>query len=305
MSASQTSPSNSFILYALVVACLVFLMIPAEAYSFPPTRAAVKKLKVLPVQAVAFVPTLFVPMSPILLYNVGKTSHSHDSITELSFMSIIADFFGNITITPDTKTALSQIVSANSAVDDDQITAAKHFDSENFPEGQQLLLQLQAEIVKLATSGEYIGSRIFLGQALHAIQDFYSHSNWIELGNTRPHPDLGKPGRILTRLPSDVPTCKNGILITTKLTSGYYSTQGPIPPHKCAHGEPTKGMGISKDLGIYTFGVLPRFTLHKKAAHMAVEASRQFIWELRSLLPDDAMKGVLGVSGSIPMLPRP
>jgi von Willebrand factor A domain-containing protein 7 len=36
-----------------------------------------------------------------------------------------------------------------------------------------------------------IQARQLLGQVLHTLQDFYSHSNWIELGNTQIHQRLG------------------------------------------------------------------------------------------------------------------
>jgi hypothetical protein len=31
---------------------------------------------------------------------------------------------------------------------------------------------------------EYKTARKYSGQILHTIQDFYSHSNWVEMGNT-------------------------------------------------------------------------------------------------------------------------
>lgn len=288
-----------------ILAYLTTSIILIDAHAFPRNRAEVAQMKLLPFEAVAIVPGSIVTLLPLLLYNAGKTCYSHDVITETAIASIVHDFYGNISNLPDIRTAIIQISVENAAVDNDQQTAAKHFDGESFPEGQERVLFLQSETIRLASHGEYVEARKLVGQALHAIQDFYSHSNWIELGNTRPNPDLGKPGRSLSRLPSDIPACKNGRIITDQLTSGYYSKQGQIPSHKCAHGEVLSGPGIAKDVGIYTMGALPRFKLHKKAAAMAIEASRQYMWEMRSLLPPDALNGLLGVPMNVQLLPKP
>lgn len=40
----------------------------------------------------------------------------------------------------------------------------------------------------------YSAARSLLGNSLHSIQDFYSHSTWIEQGNTGILPGLGLPG---------------------------------------------------------------------------------------------------------------
>lgn len=34
-------------------------------------------------------------------------------------------------------------------------------------------------------------ARFFLGQAMHTLQDFYAHSNWVELGHTDINEALG------------------------------------------------------------------------------------------------------------------
>ncbi|KAL7887780.1 hypothetical protein AOLI_G00055010 [Acnodon oligacanthus] len=81
-----------------------------------------------------------------------------------------------------------------------------------------------------------------LGETLHTLQDFYSHSNWIELGNRSPYSTLIKPSLPLDNL-TDVktPTCSScdddctgnilkTIITQKKLTSGYFSLQSPYKP---------------------------------------------------------------------------
>ena len=67
----------------------------------------------------------------------------------------------------------------------------KHFDRETFPEGSQWLIDLKARIntnLSQVTNGNdpqqqhAVEARRLLGTALHTIQDFYAHTNWVELG---------------------------------------------------------------------------------------------------------------------------
>src|SRR5204862_375431 len=117
-------------------------------------------------------------------------------------------------------------------------------------------------------------ARVFLGQALHTLQDFYAHSNWIEMGFRMPNTNLGHrisfpfaaantptcascsllppdcctilplPGQIVS---GTCPNCSAN-LTTNELTSGYYAgltLQGVLPEDrtkpittKCSHGGP-------------------------------------------------------------------
>ena len=126
---------------------------------------------------------------------------------------------------------------------------------------EQILLHLN--------SGSGDSARHALGKALHTIQDFYSHSNWVELGNRLPHPGLGRVGnwidfagvsertctgcrgplldpvgiatctancRLLDESISDMCVtdchCNNCTtnLVTDSLTSGYYHGEDAVPP---------------------------------------------------------------------------
>lgn len=108
--------------------------------------------------------------------------------------TVAADLAAGSTSGPSAQDAPASIIAANAAVDDDQTHAAPHFDGESFPEGQARILTLRADVVADLNAGDVAGARTSLGSALHTVQDFYSHSNWVELGNSAPNPDLGRPG---------------------------------------------------------------------------------------------------------------
>ena len=60
--------------------------------------------------------------------------------------------------------------------------AEDHFDDERIADGFLRLEALRAFIREETAAGNYALVRKMLGAALHAIQDFYPHTNWVELG---------------------------------------------------------------------------------------------------------------------------
>lgn len=118
----------------------------------------------------------------------------------------------------------------------------KHFGNEKFKEDSKWLIDQQDDILaqlKIITKeneaanakeGAGLKARQLLGQALHTVQDFYAHSNWIELGHikdTDTNKDLGV--RRLCSYPDQVacadrdePTAKEVIKIDNGLVSGKY-----------------------------------------------------------------------------------
>ena len=76
----------------------------------------------------------------------------------------------------------------------------KHFDWEEFRKGSDLLFKNVKEIKKILDSitdanksqNEGKKARQLLGSTLHTLQDFYAHSNWVELGKTKFNEDLGR-----------------------------------------------------------------------------------------------------------------
>lgn len=197
-----------------------------------------------------------------------------------------------------------------------------HFDAERFHEANEVLIDLRIEVYNAIMSENYDAARNTMGILLHSLQDFYSHSNWIELGNTAPNSNLGIPGlRWGRKAKPFMPTCLNctrscvlkictayfcqNNLVSTLaeenlLTSGYYGGQNdgfvdvPKPPTvgKCSHGGlfdsssdiPSVG-GINKDSKVPR--VSPHYYLHEEAIRLSRQASIDYLNGIRQDVHDD------------------
>jgi len=141
---------------------------------------------------------------------VGKGGTSHQKMTRDAFLLLSQKYWPSIPdLTASMIKARDTIVNANGEVDKDQKHSSKHFDAENFDGGQYVLtgqpvvpqpipldptdINLLQQIQDFLGQGKGEEAREALGKALHTIQDFYSHSNWVELGNSGPHPGIGRP----------------------------------------------------------------------------------------------------------------
>ena len=80
--------------------------------------------------------------------------------------------------------------------------APAHFDAEQFESGQSYLVVLHQSVVSSIQAGDYDTARKDKGQTFHILQDFYSHSNWIENGNPAPNPVLGQPNKQIENVAS-------------------------------------------------------------------------------------------------------
>ncbi|TKS69223.1 von Willebrand factor A domain-containing protein 7 [Collichthys lucidus] len=134
--------------------------------------------------------------------------------------------------------ALQEIYTQNGLIDRDFVNSAPHhFNSEAFLEGRGLITEGVVAIKANIGKENFKAARKTLGRVLHTLQDFYSHSNWVELGYTEPYTNLLHPDLPLENL-ADVNTatcsdCASGtcpnpilpsILKEKKLTSGYMGT---------------------------------------------------------------------------------
>jgi hypothetical protein len=150
--------------------------------------------------------------------NVGKVSnvsYSHEDIIRLGCIRSVARFFydhggTNVDINNLDKytdllilyrdyygrlltfkgVALANSIAALQVIDigvDTGTTgklALAHFDSEQMEEGNERVITLTASLYSKLNSGNYTDALTLTGQVLHTIQDFYSHTNWVEMGNT-------------------------------------------------------------------------------------------------------------------------
>src|SRR5262249_14388166 len=72
--------------------------------------------------------------------------------------------------------------------------ASDHFDSETFLRASNNVFSAKNAILKDlgGHSPDFIAARRELGGALHTLQDFYAHSNYVDLGYTNPDERIGK-----------------------------------------------------------------------------------------------------------------
>ncbi|XP_031415803.1 von Willebrand factor A domain-containing protein 7 [Clupea harengus] len=213
------------------------------------------------------------------------------------------------------QTAVTNTYLSNAAVDVLQaLSAPHHFDDETFAEGRDVVAQGAAAVKAAVKYGSFVSARISLGAACHTLQDFYSHSNWIEIGNTVPFSNLIRADTPLDNLAGpDRATCRNctggncsdnllpEILQEKKLTSGYFSLFFSVkPPGKCSHGgsfdktsyqDPVGG--INKDDTTASHG-----HLHLRAAQVAINATMELLEDIRLATGDKDFLRLVGVSQS-------
>jgi hypothetical protein len=66
-----------------------------------------------------------------------------------------------------------------------------HFDAETFIPSNERVMNFTRGIYTLLSKKDYDTAQEQTGQILHTIQDFYSHSNWVEMGKTDINYDIG------------------------------------------------------------------------------------------------------------------
>ena len=193
-----------------------------------------------------------------------------------------------------------------------------HFTNESLDSSSQRLITLRNEIIaelRRPLPGGADPGLIHLalephrklGWALHALQDFYSHSNWIELQNHAsppPPPPFGesvmdKPAPLLQPCPESPHVLGPGA--GGGLTTGYFVGFslvreaigcGELPyPGKCYHGNYSSSCrGINKDRYFDGPG------LHQLAAIAATLATREYVEQIIAELQGDgrALSRLLG-----------
>lgn len=188
-----------------------------------------------------------------------------------------------------------------------QSRAQDHFDDERISDGVLRLQALRAWIAADIADGRYVMVRKRIGAAAHAIQDFYAHTNWIELGIATFFEDkhgnfaFRQPNRLLrvaskyedvciaihrdrynqevTVQPNLLPEATGGD--GTVLTSGYFfsSVRGVA---KCLHG--LVSPGIAKDLPI------GEGKYNRAAEDLATRHTEQFVQSIIEQLLGDTRR---------------
>lgn len=216
--------------------------------------------------------------------------------------------------------AIEQIKAANEVQDSiGRLSAAvfrpeRHFTNERFVDSSRRIRDLREEVVELVTQDQPNGdaARERLGAALHTIQDFYSHSTWVERGNGGIVSGFGDT--IYSDPGADLNACQdddaNNLLPgggNDGTTSAYYVGAlgcASIPAGKCWHGNYMSWcIGINKDLdaaGAAEKGVAQN-PFHDQAASRATEATRVFVQGILDELAgdDQALAALLDLRGSV------
>lgn len=211
--------------------------------------------------------------------NQGSSSRIA-SLSDPSEKDIVRAYYGSThstTATRNFKSAIELMQSENSKVDlgAERKLAHAHFDGETFQAGHNRLVELREGTVSQILMENYEAARRFAGRMFHTLQDFYSHSNWIENGNEEPYSVLGRrnqrPENIATPNEQTCEDCVRdgrdivGLILSVfadsarnsyrcqdniasslngKLTSGYHAGQKDSdgqtitkPRGKCSHGD--------------------------------------------------------------------
>jgi hypothetical protein len=223
---------------------------------------------------------------------------------------------GKLEFTPNASKEIGQANKDTDAVYK-QGFASYHFDDEALDAGSRRLLNLKTEIIRLLLQAkpDGKGARQKLGSALHTLQDFYSHSNWVDMGKSDIEPRLGKeiipkPSILTAFCPNNDYTLEGAG--KSQLTTGYFKffTPGiPLPNlgctffapflGKCTHGFDHFGLvcrGIAKDSA--------RSSFHEKAKQLAEKATIDYILQILSEFKGNpkAIKAFMGIGNTLAMV---
>lgn len=242
--------------------------------------------RVLVLAAVAL--GLLLPSFPTSVEAFKLSGHGgHPEITRRSLERVRASV--GVNLLTFSERAIEDVISQNEDVDDNSfggtipLTASWHFDDEQLSAGTRRIVDKRREIIAELSQSTPDGedAREALGEALHGIQDFYAHSNWVELKERGLAPTVDFGRTVLSDPPATLQMCSRlnpGELVEgglTNLTTGYFHIIPDryvfvIEKGKCAHGlGPIPG--IAKDVGE---GVVPRdYTPAQRAAVDEAEAA--------------------------------
>ncbi|XP_041957562.1 von Willebrand factor A domain-containing protein 7 [Alosa sapidissima] len=213
------------------------------------------------------------------------------------------------------RTALNQIYMQNGLVDRDLANSpAHHFSNEAFVQARTLITEGTVSVKANVRKENFQAARETLGRVCHTLQDFYSHSNWVELGNRGPYMNLFRQDLPIDNVADiDTPTCNDcasgtcpnpllpDILTQKKLTSGYMGLLSATKPKgKCSHGgasdmtstQVPRG-GISKDERRPDNAVL-----HDAAVAVATQATLELLEDIRGAAGNKEFLRLMGIARS-------
>ncbi|WP_162254450.1 VWA domain-containing protein [Pelomonas sp. Root1444] len=204
--------------------------------------------------------------------------------------------------------AILQVRDATAGVDEivsdrgELTVPTAHCDDELLPECSQRIIDIKNTVISLLTAPTPDGdaARRQVGRALHTLQDFFAHSNWINISSGDP----GLGTTVLSRLGPTQDTCERGFstlgsgtlagLGLSSTTTGYFSLVLAPPEGKCNHG-------LGLDPGIHKDE--PSRTGHGAARAAAVNATEGLIRQILGAPGiagnDRAIRAFLDVRGAV------
>uniref|UniRef100_A0A3Q2Y3P2 von Willebrand factor A domain containing 7 n=1 Tax=Hippocampus comes TaxID=109280 RepID=A0A3Q2Y3P2_HIPCM len=195
-------------------------------------------------------------------------SYTHQYITEQAILNVTLDTLQQHQGHHDFQDrlgrsfwrAVGEVVHSNAEMDFLSSTRSDpvyHFDSERVESAVAMLRQFWAHTLLSVRANEYQSARHSLGQLFHSLQDFYSHSNWVEMGQRSIYLHLLQPKEPAIPVAEK---CSHGGMLDSSRTMG------------------AKG-GINKDSTSPLFS--PHHYLHAEAAKLASEDTLTVLRDLR------------------------
>jgi hypothetical protein len=150
------------------------------------------------------------------LVNLTKSTNEYYDLTNL-----YQDYYGlrfcDLEVKKLIRYSLRQYVAQVDLDSDTKDMPFAHFDAETFIQSNKRVINLINQMFSYLEAKDYKKALKLSGNVLHTIQDFYSHSNWIEMGNTDINYAIGNAN--FTQLsiiqPNDTDTCSNNCTLVT------------------------------------------------------------------------------------------
>ena len=264
---------------------------------------------------------------PVHFPGASASDKTHVQITEEAIKELIEGegiVPGVNKVSKRMEKAIEQIKNGNKSTDfilDLYLMDAAHFTGDELEGGQTRVYGLYKNMKAALEANELGKARWALGSAFHAIQDFYSHSNWLETNHFSINPNVANFDNTAALLASAAPKnavtcadcaspfscveCANNV-ITSQLTTAWFQAKpgkNIKPFGRCSHGgffdfssdNPAKG-GINKDTGSCD---TPHGHLHFLATGIAKQHTKEFLKFIKKNVTLKQFKALLGIGGTL------
>ncbi len=246
--------------------------------------------------------------TPVALAFKPKAEYGHVGIVRDALARISVNASDGLSVYRFSDRAVLQARDATAGVDEifsergELSVPLAHCDDELLPECTQRIIDIKNNVIALLRASPPDGNeaRRQLGRAFHTLQDFFSHSNWINISGADP----GLGINVISRLLSFQQTCERGFSTLgagtlagfglREPTTGYFSLVLAPPDGKCNHG-------LGLDPGIHKDE--PSRPGHALARAAAVNATESLVRQILAAPGiegnDRAVRAFLDVRGGV------